>query len=263
MAAAPTTIQANADSKTQITVCTWNINGEAEAALRKEVTTATFKHQNTDGMRQLRKSDIICVQEMTVKPAGHAAHKYLPLDKRYNVVNSTQPDGNIYNAVYYNKKKFNKIPVKCLDQAYNLMEHKRACYDRIQQQGDRENAISGTLRAWGESKDERKMCKEVLRECHQLREFNISKYMYQRPRRDTHTTENPRDLLNYRMAICVLEIKSLPGQHIVAVSVHNYSKRSGRNAPGNYACLLFDFLSKLRYTGLNHIVVIAGDFNLI
>ena len=55
-----------------------------------------------------------------------------------------------------------------------------------------------------------------------------------------------------------MEIKPLPGQHIVTVSVHNYSKASVRE---KYALLLFDFLSKLQYTDLNHIVVIAGDFN--
>ena len=95
---------ADADSKTQITVCTWNIYGTARANLRKKVTTATFKHNYTDGKR-LRKSDIICVQEMIANPAGPIARKYLPQASRYHVVKSKQPRTNIYNAVYYNKKK--------------------------------------------------------------------------------------------------------------------------------------------------------------
>ena len=87
------------------------------------MTTATFKQNYTDGKR-LRKSDIICVQEMIANPAGPIARKYLPLASRYHVVKSKQPRTNIYNAVYYNKKKFSQVPVACLDRAYILMEHK-------------------------------------------------------------------------------------------------------------------------------------------
>ena len=78
-------------------------------------------------------------------------------------------------------------------------------------------------------------------------------------------TRDTFDLLNRRMAICVLQINSLPGQqYIVAVSVHNYSFCSGNcgtvSAPISFASLLFDFLSKLHQTGFNYIIV-AGDFN--
>lgn len=58
------------------------------------------------------------------------------------------------------------------------MEHKRACYNQIQQRGAAEiaRAINRELQPWGDSQDENMMCQEVLRECQQAREFNVSKY---------------------------------------------------------------------------------------
>ena len=59
------------------------------------------------------------------------------------------------------------------------------------------------------------------------------------------------------MAIQCLQLKSNPKYSVVVISVHNYSKRSGKEAPTSFAYLLFDFLKKLEVP-----VLIAGDFNL-
>ena len=80
-------------------------------------------------------------------------------------------------------------------------------------------------------------------------------------------TKDPKDLLNRRIAVGVLKVTSMHDFYVIVVSVHNYSgHRSGRDAPVNYACLLFEFLSKLSHIllerGLHFTVVIAGDFNL-
>ena len=40
--------QVSVDDETQITVCSWNINGKAKVELRKMVTTATFLHPHTN-----------------------------------------------------------------------------------------------------------------------------------------------------------------------------------------------------------------------
>ena len=255
------------DVETQITVCTWNIMGKANAEPRKMVTTATFQYQYGD-TNSLAQSDIICVQEMKAGPSGRQATSYLPFagSKHYGVVDSKEPNANTYNAVYYNKEKFSEAAVEHLKQAYNLLDFKKACYDRIQQGGDieRRKAIKGDLSEWGDSDDEKRMCREVLRECKEARTLlgfheNRSKYMAP----GEEITRASSDLLKRRLAICVLKIKSLPEQYIVAISLHNYSKgKSGLvKAPISFASLFFDFLSKLQYIRLNHIVIVAGDFN--
>jgi hypothetical protein len=102
----------------------------------------------------------------------------------------------------------------------------------------------------------------VLSECREagtLQGFDMKISKFRAP--GEMETKDPSILLKRRMAMCVLKIKSLPEMHnniVVAVSVHNYSRRSGVVAPVNYASLLFDFLSKLPR---DFTVIIAGDFN--
>lgn len=253
-------------SEIQIHTCTWNIDGKAKAALRKEVTTSTLnKRYYQDGITSLNQSDIVCVQEMTVNPTTYKATEYLPFARDYGVVQSKEPTGK-YNAVYYNKEKFDECDISSLEPAYEVMRFKRRCCDYIEQGKDAkiEKAIRGELEEWGGSDDGKKICREVLCECqeiHDIQEFKtkmLSKY--QAPKEVV--TKEPFDLLKHRMAICVLNIKSLPEQYIIAISVHNYSVQSGKPAAENYASLLFDFISKLQYTRLKFIVIIAGDFNL-
>jgi exonuclease III len=123
------------DSETQITVCTWNINGTAKAKLRKRVTTATFDQQQYQDGTTLGQSDIICVQEMTTNPEGATTPQYLPFARDYGVVQSKEPTGNIYNAVYFNQEKFSQVDDECLTQAYDLMDFKKRCYDEIHRTG--------------------------------------------------------------------------------------------------------------------------------
>ena len=256
------------DSETQITICTWNINGSANARLRKKVTTATFNHQYEDGTR-LGQSDIICVQEMTTKPERSTTHperfttqEYLPFarDGKYCVVQSKEPDGNIYNAVYFNKEKFSRVNDDYLTPAYDLMNIKKRCYDYIERGGDeaKKKATKGEL-DYPQNADEWAIFEEVLRECRKAPGGFDEMILKFRAPRETET-KHPFDLLKRRMAICVLKLKSLPEHNIiVAASVHNYNSRSsGEGSPENYASLLFDFLSKLPR---NVIVIIAGDFN--
>ena len=179
---------------------------------------------------------------------------------------SKVPTGK-YNAVYYNKEKFNQVNIWCLEPAYVLMTFKRQCCDYIEQGKDARiaKAIREELEEWGDSDNEKKMCREVLRECqeiHSIQKFKTKYCPVSSPYRSGNQSHDPFDLLNRRMAICVLKIKSLPEQYIIAISVHNYSARSGKPAPENYASLLFDFISKLQYTCFKFIVIIAGDFNL-
>ena len=255
-------------SETQIHTCTWNIDGKAKAALRKEVTTSTLNERYyQDGRTSLNQSDIICVQEMTVKATTDKAAEYLPFARDYGVVQSKEPTGK-YNAVYYNKEKFNQVDIRCLKPAYALMEFKSQCCDYIERGKDAriKKAIRGELEEWGDSDDKKNTCQEVLRECRKLctiQEFKTKiSSKYRAPGEVETNCKDPFDLLNRRMAICVLNIKSLPEQHIIAISVHNYSARSGKPAAENYVSLLFDFISKLWYTSFKFIVIIAGDFNL-
>ena len=125
------------DSDTQITVCTWNINGPTKASLRKKVTTDTFNQQQYEDGTRLGQSDIICVQEMTTKPGTLTTQEYLPFELRYGVVPSKEPTGNIYNAVYFNKEKFSQaLDDKYLTPIYDLMDFKKRCYDYIERGRD-------------------------------------------------------------------------------------------------------------------------------
>ena len=262
------------DSETQITICTWNINGTANAGLRKKVTTATFNQQRYEDGTRLGQSDIICVQEMTNKPGAATDQEYFPFTgDRYGVASCKEPAGK-YNAVYYNKEKFSQVAEECLTPAYDLMNIKKRCYDFIQEGGDtrKKNATKGlqvNVPAWINDNDERKIFQEVLSECREagtLQGFERKISKFQAP--GEMETKDPSDLLKRRMAMCVLKIKTLPGLDqgksilIFAASVHNYSGRSGRESPENYACLLFDFLSKLQCNiDFEFTVIIAGDFN--
>ena len=261
------------DSETQITICTWNINGSAFAGPRKKVTTDTFNQQQYEDGTRIGQSDIICVQEMTTKPERSPTHperfttqEYLPFarDRKYGVVQSKEPDGNIYNAVYFNKEKFTQVDDEYLTPTYNLMDFKKRCYDYIERGGDeaKKKATKEELDypRWAHSANEKAIFKEVLRECKKARTpegFDEKILKFRAPKE--RETKPPSNLLKRRMAMCVLKLKSLPEHNIIAVaSVHNYSGRSGKKSPESYASLLFDFLSKLPR---NCIIIIAGDFN--
>jgi hypothetical protein len=264
------------DSETQITVCTWNINGSARAGLRKRVTIDTFNLQQYQDGTRLGQSDLICIQEMTTMPGTPTTLEYFPFARDYGVVGSKELTGNIYNAVYFNQEKFSQVADWCLTRAYTLMAIKKRCYDYIQQGGnDRKMAaIKGQLNyPWVQNPsaderlifddDKKRIFQEVLSECKEagtLQGFDTKMSKFRAP--GELETKDPSFLLNRRMTMCVLKIKSIREMHnnniIVAASVHNYSRRSGRGAPENYASLLFDFLSKLPR---DFTVIIAGDFN--
>ena len=235
-------------------------NSNVKAKDRKKVTTATFQHRHYGG--RLDQSDLICIQEMTCNPSKRTAKQYLPLAENYGVAKSKEPSG-YYNAVYFNNEMFDEIAAECLDPAYEQMELKRQCYEYIERGGDDRitEAESGNLAIPKRSNLDSDAFKEVLRECKKVGFYeSIAKYYAPKEME----TKPPRGLLKRRMAICVLKIKSraLPRHYLVVISLHNYSKASGRKAPVNYACLLFDFLHQLHHTDLkNYIVIIAGDFN--
>jgi endonuclease/exonuclease/phosphatase family metal-dependent hydrolase len=69
-------------------------------------------------------------------------------------------------------------------------------------------------------------------------------------------SESLRKVLERRMGLCCLRIVGFD-RIIVVASIHNYSKRSGRHRPLEFAHLFFDFFAELDVPA-----VIAGDFNL-
>ena len=264
------------DFETVITVCTWNIMGTASAANRKKVTTATFLNQYCNPFRangtSLGQSDIICIQEMKFNPQNVqrvTATEYLPFMKGpflYGVVQSQEPGSNTHNGVFYNKDKFSEANVECLQKAYTLMEYKRECYDSIKRRGDVEidKAVKGISKLtdpeWGDSVNKRAMCQEVFQECKAAgspQGFYEIFDRYCAPRE--RETRSPKELLERRMAVCVLKAKFMRDYYIVVLSVHNYNTNTAKSAPINFAMLLFDFLSKL--PRLSYTVILAGDFN--
>ena len=243
-----------------ITICCWNIMGNTTAEYnnaRKIVTKETFNYQFTnksEGTKtSLGQADIICLQEMPVKPDGDKAKNYLPSIDSYTAVYNKESAGKI-NAVFFKKEKF-KWTKKSgqIEQAFQLMEIKRNIYDEIERIHEKKQAEQGKLQPWGEG-DEKKMCEEVLDECKSEANFSKgrSRYMW---KPDDLETQSPMRLLNDRMAIQCLQLKSNPNYSVVVISVHNYSKI--KELPANFAYLLFDFVGKLKVP-----ILIAGDFNL-
>ena len=242
--------------KSNITICSWNINGDASAKDRKEVTTKTFRHAFDKS--SLGQSDIIALQEIPVNPEGPTAKEYLPFVDDYKCVAAKEPSG-IYNAVFFKKEKIEIADNGPVDQAFHLLDLKRKIYEKISRGGDleKQKAINKKLEPWGGDQKEIEMCKEVLKEVGgiSLQGFNSEIAKFKAPKEND--TKSPKDLLIRRMAYCCLKIASLP-EPIVVISIHNYYStqylRKGKSI--NYARLFFDFLEKLDCP-----VLIAGDFN--
>ncbi len=244
-------------SETNITVSCWNINGTAGADHRKKVLKTTFQNQ-FDGT-SLGQADIICIQEMIVDPKGIKAKEYLPFHDNYSVVDSKE--NGVFNALYYKKEKIQAVTNEPVNRAFHLLEIKRKIYDEIARKGDTEKhkAVKGELKPIDTASDEEKsMFQEVLEEVknttNSIQHFNNQIAKFKNP--GDMETNSPEKLLRRRMAISCLGVKSLSDYIIVAISFHNYSGRSGKDAPRNGAALLFDFLKKLDCP-----VLIAGDFN--
>ncbi len=238
--------------ESNITVCSWNINGKASAKDRMEVTTKTFQH-SFDGS-SLGQADIIALQEIPVIPGGSTAKKYLPFVDDYKFVTEREPSG-IYNAVFYKKEKIETVDNGPVDRAFHLLDLKRKIYEKISRGGDPEknNVIKGKLEPWGDD-DNKNMCKEVLTEVggENLQYFNNEMEKFKAP--DEDVTKSPQNLLSRRMAYCCLKIAHFP-EPIVVISLHFYSKIE-LPIKINHARLFFDFLKKLDCP-----VLIAGDFN--
>lgn len=267
------TLSLSDDSITDITVCSWNIMGNAKVQYRKSFTTATFEHQfasgASSGTTSLGQADIICVQEMDFASGGKKESEYLPFVSSTHALGGGQVENEgKENAVYYKKEKFVGLIIKPdpIEQAFTLMEHKKDVYDKIAKGGDEKikKALQGKLspedfEPWCDSSDKRKMCEEVLGECKDAgtpaANFHQRRNRFIGPK--ASETQSPERLLKHRMGICCLRVKSVRECIFVAASVHNYSTRSGKEAPGRFADLLFDFLEKLEVPAL-----IAGDFNL-
>ena len=140
-----------------ITICSWNINGTAKPVDRENVTMETFKYQFTnksEGPTSLGQADIICVQEMTVKPDGRKAKKYLPYIDNYTAVYNDEPSGSLYNANFFKKEKLKEGDSTHINQAFKLMEIKKYIYDEIERGGDvkKTKAEQGKLETWDERK---------------------------------------------------------------------------------------------------------------
>lgn len=249
-----------------IPVCSWNIMGDSNRSQERMGTTyEAFQSNNSLGQ-----ADIICIQEMSFHPESWDrkrkdlyAKNYLPFVDNYGVEPSSERGGGApYNAVFYKKEKFKLVSDVKIQATCRLMDIKRKVYIELSKLGAemKRKARSGTLeperllKSWGEIE----VCEEVLDEVKGKdvnRAIASAKEKYIAPKEGK--SKPPEELLRRRMAICCLEVRSLPGYTITAISLHNYSKSSGRDAPELHAELLFEFLDKIEGP-----VVIAGDFNL-
>ena len=243
---------------TFISICCWNIMGSSAAGMagyRKAVTTCTFS------TTILGQADIICLQELTFHPTGRVAKEYFPFlyNDGYTCWFSCETEGqNKYNAIYFkNEKFFFGIPSQpVIGQAFALMDMKWKVYQTISHGGDemKKQVEDGRATPWGSNNTEIRMCSEVFQECKKLG-CNAAIQRYIAP--GEMVTKSPRRLLSRRMAICYLQHRCIPNCRFVVVSLHNYSGRMGRGAPGNFVDLLLDFINKIGAP-----VLIAGDFNL-
>ena len=264
------------DSLADITVCCWNIMGEAKVEYRKKVTTATFQHQYSNssgsGETSLGQADIICIQEMSFSPDGEKASDYLPFlnTKGTHMLGAYQSEPGVQkrNGVFFKDEKFKIAANNTFEQAFELMEYKRTAYKKIANGGGMmiDKALQGELSpdslmpSCCDNKAEKEMCSEVLEECkalHDYSDFHCILARFRGPKDSQGVTKSPKELLKNRMGICCLELRSLRGYKIVVISVHNYHKSSGKGASQAFACLLFDFVKKIKFP-----VLIAGDFNL-
>ena len=281
------------DDYNVITLCSWNINGEnakGMAKIRKTVVSKTLKVETTTGSEKttLSNCDLICLQEV-----GKSVKKHVPTAANYGVKMST--GDRPYNMVLHNKKKFTPVNHKCLKKAFRLMKKKRKIYDFIASEASRiktaikKTSSSSSKKSSSSSSSSRKRrkrkrrilrkklklrktleCKfpkyivnEVLQECKEAKTPDgfrklISRYKVPHQKKNTikEKTKSPKYLLNLRMGIAVLEFSDEP---LIVISFHSYYICSGRGAPHTY--LLFDFLEKLKITGICYPVIIAGDFN--
>ena len=107
----------------QIAIACWNIMGDANVNLRKEVVSDIFKKK-----AELRDADIICLQEVTVTCEGDMFKEYIPCDSSYLYEQSVEPTGNRHNVILFKKDKFSKLENgtewKMLEDAFQMMDNK-------------------------------------------------------------------------------------------------------------------------------------------
>jgi endonuclease/exonuclease/phosphatase family metal-dependent hydrolase len=226
------------------------------------VTSTT---SSTGQETSLGEAKIICIQEMNFNPERKAGGDYFPGVLGPHAThaigaNQIEPGGK-RNGIFYKEGKFKLEDFHDgpIERALELMRYKKEAYDEIARGGDEkiESAVKGTLVCPDIEGAKKMMYEEVLEECKEARTvtgFHSKRQRFIRPK--SYVTELPETLLKDRMAMCCLRVVGFD-LRIVVISVHNYSKRSGKNAPLNFARLLFDFIEKLDVP-----VLIAGDFNL-
>ena len=165
--------------------------------------------------------------------------------------------------VLYKKKKFTLVDLSILKKAFDLMEQKKKIYDYIERGGDnrKDKAMRGNLPYNGNYNKE--MFDEVLEECMQARReakrFNDLLNRY-KANIDELKTKLPEVLLKDRMGIAVLKQEKC---YLIVISFHSYyhSGNRGQDASQRLTYLLFDFLEKVKMSGIHYPVIIGGDFN--
>ena len=113
--------EVSAPDTTDITLCCWNIKGDAKVKYRKAVTTKTFNEVYVPGASKptkLNQCDIICLQETTrcttqslfqstnvPSKVRKTLNSYIPIDPdRYGVI--TCREAGVDNAIFFNNTRF-------------------------------------------------------------------------------------------------------------------------------------------------------------
>ena len=119
--------KASAPDTIDITLCCWNIKGDAKVKYRKPVTTKTFNDVDVPGApkpTKLCQCDIICLQETTrcttkdllqspnvPNKARKTLKSHIPIDlDKYGVIASRE--ASVDNVIFYNKKRFTLMDKK-------------------------------------------------------------------------------------------------------------------------------------------------------
>lgn len=270
------------DHTEEFTVLSWNIGGRASAGDRKRVVSRLV-HEHCP-------LDLMCFQEFPAtyykgKQGGRAFKAYVGIDMESYGVVERKEERSCYNTILYNKERFRydtKILLYMYD-VFDLMEVNRCVYEDIQA------AVSsaGRLRRedWEDFEREtlrklqrlfgRKFGDRLLQQCieyciNKARDEGISYILKRYIPPGSKNPETPEDLLKRRVAMAPLWKKDGFGDPILVISVHSYSKRSGKGATEQFNDLLFEFLDikDLLFEFLdvldktyNPTVLVAGDFN--
>lgn len=260
----------------EISFFCWNIDGnEKNAALREQVTQATFKDVVGDGS-----FDVICLQEVNFQLELYTNCFEIRLNE-YGYLTTKECNG-VYHSILFKKDKFEK-PDDCVystyKEAFQLMDCKKIFYEEISKNEAAEMSVAGLgegviLERMKITKEpatttQKSLCDEIQSECRSvIKSVILPRYQ------GGEVDESLKDFVNRRAAMAVKRLKSQK-LNVLVISLHSprkaeagsITKKGQESVAARFAYLLFDFLDKFelianaKNDGINMCVVIAGDFN--